>query len=358
MTLSFRWGGMVLLVGIILGCSVSNKESSSDKSAEQSVRYHCPMHPTYISDRPGECPICHMSLVPIVPEASSPSEESSSQGVPGQAPIHLSEEREQLIGVRTAVVEKQELFKKIRASGRVAYDPTLYNAIAEYREAHRALVKTRENPWPEVQARSAALVRSSALRLRRLGLSETEIARLDGEEETSTTLLFGQKGPVWIYVDLYEYESSWVKPGQTVEITGSSLAGRRREGRVVAVDPVLNPETRTLRARVEASNPDGVLKPEMYVDAALRVELGRKRAVPEEAVLDTGLRRIVFVKSGPGHYEPREVELGIEAEGFWEVLNGLEEGDTVVVSGNFFVDSESKLKSALSPAAGGGHRHD
>lgn len=390
----------------IIGCKRGGKHDHSQASAAETKRakYHCPMHPTYVSDKPGECPICHMSLVPIEsdeaheqavqtaqadpsdkkplyyrhpmrPDVTSPvpkkdemgmdyvpvykeETEQAASGVSGQAPVKLTPEREQLIGVRTAPVEKQNLAFLVRASGRVAYDPDLYNAIAEYKEAVRAQEKTKDSPWPDVHERSEALVRSSVLRLRQMGLSEGQIANLAQGPDDSTNLLLGKTGgSVWVYAQIYEYETGLVKPGQEMEVSASALAGRRLWGKVVAVDPILNAETRTLKVRAEVSNPEGLLRPEMYVDAIIHVELGRRLAVPEEAVLDTGTRQLVFVETGPGRYEPRQVELGHEAEDFREVRSGVKEGEKVVISANFLVDSESKLKAAISQSSGGGHKH-
>jgi Cu(I)/Ag(I) efflux system membrane fusion protein len=258
-----------------------------------------------------------------------------------------------LIGVRTGRVEKRDLIFLVRASGRVAYDPDLYNVITEYREAVRAREKTKNSAWPDVLERANALVRAAQLRLRQMGISENQMNTLMEGGDDSTNLLLGQKGgKVWVYAQIYEYESGLVQPGQMMEVTASSLAGRRLSGRVIAVDPILNAESRTLKVRAEISNPRGDLKPEMYVEATIRVDLGRRLAIPEEAILDTGTRQLVFVHKKPGTYEPREVDLGQEAEDYREVIAGVKEGERVVTSANFLIDSESKLKAALSEVAG------
>ena len=107
---------------------------------------------------------------------------------------------------------------------------------------------------------------------------------------------------------------------------------------------------------MEVPNPDGLLKPEMYADAIIHVDLGQRLAIPAEALIDTGTRQLVFVMTGEGKYEPREVRIGHEAEGAYEVLSGVKEGEEVVASANFLIDSESKLKAAISQA-GSGHQH-
>lgn len=398
--------GLVLMTTVLLaggalwlsGCK--GGDQAGHAGAIQKANYHCPMHPTYTSDKPGDCPICGMRLVPIQSpdqheravqetgptgqplfyrhpmrsEVTSPvpkkdemgmdyvpvyqeEKNGTSASVPGQAPIQLNAEREQLIGVRSGPVEKRNLVFLVRASGRVAYDPDLYNAITEYKEAVRAKGKTQDSPWPDVLERSSSLVRAAQLRLRQMGISESQMERLMEATDDPTNLLLGRKGgSVWVYAQIYEYESGLVKPGQIMEVTSSSLAGRRLKGRVVAVDSILSAESRTLKVRAEIANLQGLLKPEMYVDATILVDLGRRLAVPEEAILDTGTRQLVFVEKRPGFYEPKEVELGHEAEDYREVLSGVEEGERVVTSANFLVDSESKLKAAISQA-GSGHQH-
>ena len=177
------------------------------------------------------------------------------------------------------------------------------------------------------------------------------------ETHDATNLLIGRPGgTVWIYAQIYEHEAGLVKPGQVMEVATPSLPGKRFKGKVAAADPILNAETRTLKVRAEVQNPEGLLKPEMYVDTVIRVDLGRKLAVPEEALMDTGTRRIAFVQKGEGRYDPREVEIGHEAEGYYEIISGIENGERVITSANFLIDSESRLKAAISQA-GGGHQH-
>ncbi|MBI4712309.1 MAG: efflux RND transporter periplasmic adaptor subunit [Planctomycetes bacterium] len=298
--------------------------------------YHCPMHPTYISDKPGDCPICGMKLVPIKEDG-----QSSTGSVAGQATVSISPQQEHLIGVKTEMVMKRDLTPLIRVSGRVAYDPELYIAIAEYRSA--------------VANKQESLINSTSLRLRQLGLSEEQIKQLPkAKDEPSSLLLPG--ATVWIYANIYEYEIGLVQPGQTITATSMALPGREFSGTIKAIDPILNKETRSLRVRAEVANSEGLFKPEMYVDVTINVALGNKLAMPDSAVLDTGTRQLVFVKTGPGRYEPRQVKLGQSAEGYREALDGVAEMEEVVTSANFFIDSESKLKSAIS-TMGSGHKH-
>ena len=188
-------------------------------------------------------------------------------------------------------------------------------------------------------------------------LSDEQIRQLPMQTMDSIDFLLGAvSGTVWVYARIYEYEIGLVKVGQTVEVRTQAYPDRVFPGVIKSIDPILDRNTRTLRARVEVPNPDWLLKHEMYVDADIKVNLGMKLAVPEEAILDSGTRQMVFVKTGAGKYEPREVKMGARAQGYREVVSGLAEGEEVVTSGNFLIDSESKLKSATQNM-GSGHKH-
>jgi Cu(I)/Ag(I) efflux system membrane fusion protein len=137
-----------------------------------------------------------------------------------------------------------------------------------------------------------------------------------------------------------------------VRLTLSSYPGETFTGTVAYVYPYLDAKTRTNKVRVDIANADLHLKPEMFANAEIRAALREQLAVPEDAVLDSGTKQIVFVASGEGRFEPRAVRLGQRAEGYIEVLEGLRDGEQVVVAANFMVDSESQLKSALSAMGG------
>jgi Cu(I)/Ag(I) efflux system membrane fusion protein len=153
---------------------------------------------------------------------------------------------------------------------------------------------------------------------------------------------------MWIYAQVYEYEAPLVAPGQAMVVTAPSLAGASFTTQVAAVDPVLDPMTRTVRVRGLLATPERNLRPESFVQVTIRVPLGEQLAVPEDAVLDTGDQRIVFVVREDGTFEPRSVELGREAGGYHEVREGLHEGERVVTTANFLVDSESRFRAALA----------
>lgn len=354
--------------------------------------YYCPMHPGYTADRPGDCPICNMTLVkretgakkilywtdPMIPGYKSDTPGKSpmgmdlvpvyeegetgvaGEGVPsGYAPIQISPQKQQLIGVRTAVVEKRAMTKTIRTVGRVAYDPELYQAQAEYLEARRTLRDAEAGQAADTLVAQARQVMEAAhLRLRLLGLGDAlieELAQQPGPDER--LLVAGASGQAWVYAPVYEGELPLVAVGQPVRVEVPSRPGQLFEGTVAAIDAVLDPATRTARVRALLPDPEKALKPELYVNVLIVRPLGEVLAVPATAILDTGTRRIVFVDRGDGVVEPREVTIGTKADGYAEVTAGVQEGEWVVTSGNFLVDSESRLAAALEGADGGGHRH-
>lgn len=330
--------------------------SSSMKEPSQKMPgkplYHCPMHPTYTSDRTGECPICGMNLVPVE------LEETKESSVTGQAVVKVTNARQQLIGVKIGEVKKRPFIKDIRTVGRVAYDPELYRAQEEYLGALSAYESVRGSSLPESAERAKSLLESSRLRLRLQGLSDGQIDRLSRRQGPDTSLLISksQTGTVWLYAEVYESELPFVKAGQIIEARTLAQPDIVFRGRIKAIDSVIDPKTRSARARAEIENQDGILKPDMYLNAQIKIDLGERLTVPESSVMDSGNRRIVFIAEGNGFFEPREVVLGAKSEDYYQVKSGLVEGEKVVTSGNFLIDSESKLKASLS-ALSGGHQH-
>ena len=153
---------------------------------------------------------------------------------------------------------------------------------------------------------------------------------------------------VWAMVDVAERSLGTISVGMPVTVKARSFPGREFAGKISVIYPQVNRETRTTRVRIELSNPDGALLPDMYVDA--NIDTGSSQpvlAVPESAVLDTGSRQAVFVEKGQGRFEPREVKLGHRGDGYVEIRQGLAEGEPVDVSANFLIDAESNLKAAL-----------
>jgi multidrug efflux pump subunit AcrA (membrane-fusion protein) len=370
--------------------------------------YQCSMHPQIVSHEPGLCPICRMQLTPVedagahgadatarspaapvgkrtilfyrhpmradvtspvpakdemgmdyVPVYAEDVSPGGGESVAGRAAFTLPIERQQLIGVTKAPVERRPLTLEIRTVGKVAYDPGLYQAVVEYREAIAARGQLADSPWPDARRGADAIVRAAHLKLRQQGLSDDQIRQMAAGGPDPVELLLPGKS-VWVYVQVYEYEVELIQPGQPLVITTPSLPGRSWTAAVAAVDPILNATTRTARVRARVETPDASLKPEMFVHARIEVSLGEQLAVPEEAVLYTGEHAIIFVVEGEGTFEPRAVRLGRTATGYSEVLSGLAAGEQVVTSANFLIDSESRFRAALAAfgkKAGAAHAH-
>ena len=173
---------------------------------------------------------------------------------------------------------------------------------------------------------------------------------------------------VWAVADIYEYELPFIKVGDTARIGLSYFPGKELTSKIDFVAPTLDAQTRTAKVRFSIPNPSGQLKPQMFTDVELKVNLGQKLAVPDDAVIDTGLRKIVYVDKGDGYFEPRVVTTGLRAEKLIEILSGLKAGEKIASAANFLIDSEAKLKGieakeaapgakqeTVSPS--GGHRH-
>ena len=233
---------------------------------------------------------------------------------------------------------------------------------------------------PDAVSGGRTLLASARRRLQLWDISDDQIDRLEktGQVENTLTLyapangavieknvLAGQKimlgdsllvvadlTEVWADADIYQSDLPYVKMGMPVELTLPYWANNTFTGKVVFLSPTLDPETRTLKARMEIANHDLLLKPEMYANARLRYELGEKLAVPEAAVMRTGERSYAFKDGSDGKLIPVEVQLGTRSDGWYELISGLNEGDRVVTSANFLVDSESSMKAALEAIAG------
>ncbi len=324
------------------------------KPASKRAIYYCPMHPSYTSDKPGDCPICNMKLVKKEEAERIEKEAEVSEEAGGG--FYVSLEKQQLIGVKTDKVIYRPLNKIIRTVGRVAFDPELYKAQQEYIEALKTKEFVKESEQETVIKRSDALVEAAKLKLKLQGLDIKQIEELEDRKENDQSLLISssESDSTWVYATIYEYELEWIKIGQEALVAAVAYPGKEFKGKIAAIDPVFNAMTRSVRARIKVENVDGLLKPDMYVDVRMSSDLGAHLAVPREAIMDSGLRKIVFLSLNAGYLKSVEVKTGVSTEEYVQVLEGLKEGDTVVVSGNFLIDSESKLKSALE---GTGHQH-
>lgn len=315
--------GITATTGLVLTSCAKGARQEKDPNISY---YTCPMHPQIHEDHPGDCPICHMKLVPVYKEGG------------GDTGVRISPDRQQLIGLKTAQAVRKQLSKEIRTVGRVAFDPDLAVAQREYLEIARNVPSLRE---------------ASRSRLRLLGMSEDEIRDLD---RTGKNLyLPGPEDSVWIYATLFQGELDAVQSGTEATVTLPSGDSRSFKGTVRAVDPVLDPMTRSARARIEVPKAGGVLRPDTYVNVLIPIEIGEVIAIPKSAVIDTGTRKIAFVVRDGNLFETRELTTGPETSEEVSILQGIEEGETVAASAAFLIDSESQLKAAVSGM--GEHKH-
>jgi len=373
---------LVLTAGIFLlgeaRCSAAEAASKQVKGA-----YHCPMHPDLVSDKKGVCGICGMDLVknddepgpvpapalavkerkllfyrnPMDPAVTSPVPMKDPMGM-DYVPVYeeakgsargvlINANKQQLIGVRKDMVQKRALAIAISTVGKVAYDPDLYVAQEEYVQALKTAAATEKSALVSIREQSAGLLVSAERKLRLLGMSQSEVEALKSGGAAQEGLYFpGDSGKAWIYLTVYEYELGLVKEGQEVAVDAVAFPGDIFKGKVVGLTPVVNAESRSVRVRAEVEDKDGKLKPEMFVNARISVDLGEKLSIPEEALMDSGTRKIVYVVKAD-RFSLREVTVGPKAGEYYEVQSGLDEGEEVVTSGNFLIDSESKLKGAL-----------
>jgi multidrug efflux pump subunit AcrA (membrane-fusion protein) len=435
---------LMVLAAISIGTYViSRRPESVAKRAASRVVYQCPMHPSYTSDKPGECPICGMTLEPVrtdgavasgprrivyyrnpmKPSVTSPvptkdemgmdyvpvySDEGSAvpQGdVPGLTSVRITPERIQMIGVRTARVERSSLGGELELVGFVTPDESrikriqirvsgwirqLYvNQTGAQVRAGQPLLSIYS---PELfQTEQEFLIEQGAgdssgmghlgraggatQRLSLLGVPDQEIHRLEREGTATTQLTLsapvdgtvlergvvegqyvGADTPlltvadlsrVWVMADLYEMDFTRVRVGDRARFTADALINRPFDGRVQFIYPIVSNETRTLKARLVFDNADGMLRPGMYGRVKVSGRASQALSVPSEAVVNTGEHSYVFIAHAGGRFEPRMVWTGLPEGDRIQVIKGVAEGDTVVSSASFLIDSESRLKAAV-----------
>jgi Cu(I)/Ag(I) efflux system membrane fusion protein len=366
-----------------------------EHGGDEIAYYTCSMHTSVRSETPGNCPICGMKLIAV-------TREEVETGV-----ITIDAQRRQTIGVTIEPVARRPLTVSVRAVGKVVYDdsrladvtlklrgwigelyadtrgqlvrqgeplftlysPELYAAQEELLSAAASQKTARGSAAPD---RADYLVEAARRRLRLWDIGTAQIDRIlrqgkaleyvpiaspvsgyvveknvvEGSAVEPGALLFRIAGldQVWVEAEVYESDLGLIENGDAARVTLPYAPGRELQGEVSFVYPYLNDATRTGRVRIELSNTDLALKPDMYANVELEKPLGELLAVPEDAVLHAGLRNFVFVDLGEGRLRPKAVVLGRKGGDFVEVREGLAEGDRVVTSGTFLVAAESRLK--------------
>jgi membrane fusion protein, copper/silver efflux system len=401
------------LLVIALGAFIAGRFSGGSRqqntpSAKRVLYYVDPMHPAYKSDKPGTAPDCGMALEPVY-EGDNPA---AKLQLPAGA-VSIAPEKQQLIGVRTEVVERNSGSRLVRTTGRVAPDDNrVYRMMAgtdgwiqslqdspagtvvkkdqvlavfysrEFRNAEQAFLGSlasqdrvrgvRDTDDPNRVGDSS--IRINEEQLKTLGMGEPQIRELrktrqvtgditlvspvDGivlSRSISPLQLF-EKGTefyriadlskVWIIADVFSDEASALRPGSKATVLIRELS-KTVTATVTDTPPSFDPASRTLKLRLESDNPGLLLRPDMYVDVEFRASAPAGISIPAEAVLDSGMQKIVYLETSDGVFEPRPVELGSSFGNRVTVKRGLAEGDRVVTAGNFLIDSESRMKPAV-----------
>lgn len=392
--------------------------AEDDKIAQVKVgQFYCPMGAEHVQDQPGKCPKCGMNLAEKKPTTASaaPVPGLTTVAITAETRQRMglklgTVEKRSLTGaVRTSariVANETRLHRVttkiegwvdklfVATTGQAVqkgdplltvYSPDLVSAQTEYLIALAASKALASSDTGGRQG-GDSLLGAARRRFELWDISDDQLERLEktGKVEKYLTLyapasgwvtermvLAGQKimpgeplmvisdlTEIWADADIYQSDLPYVKVGMPVEVTLPYWSGQVFTGKVSFISPTLSETTRTLKARLEIHNPDLLLKPEMYATATLKHEFGEKLAVPTTAVIFTGTRNVAFRDVGDGHLAPAELKLGARRGDYYEVLEGLKEGDKVVISANFLVDSESSMKAALeslmNAGSGGG----
>ena len=408
---------LVLLSLLPAGCRDREKHVAQTAAEEKAADvYTCPMHPTVVSDKPGNCPICGMSLVKRT--AAAPSTTAAGDGL---AAVSLSPEQRVTANVKTIRVALGTHTGELVTTGRVTFDerrlaqvtsytagriermfvnftgdsvrrgqavatiysPDLFATQQEYLLAIENRERMRRAGFAGARSASEDLVESTRRRLMLFGMTAGQVAQLERTRKPifATNVMSPVSGivtrklaveqqyvaqgqplleiadlsNVWVEADVYEQQLSSVKIGDRVEITAAAIPGQTFTGKISFIVPVLEGATRTARVRIELANPRLQLKPDMYVNARIvGAPAPPHIMVPASAVVDRGQKQFVWIESQPGTYEPRIVTTGGRHGQSMVIASGLAEGDNVVVEGGFLLDSEAQLRGATG---GDSHVH-
>lgn len=312
---------LVFILFLILRCS----EELTHKDI-----YYCPMHPQIVSNKPGTCPICHMKLV----KKEKPQEENKIKTKQhDKGLVKLSKEKQVWIGLKTVKVESKKITKTLRFAGNVAYEPEIFTALNEYVESLK---------HKEISDHHLDLSNVIYNRLLQLGLSREGIRFLISRNLNE--LIIGGKNSAIVVARIYEGELSNVKTNSNVKIYSPSYPNLIFNGKIQAIDEILDPETRTLRAWILTNNIQNSLKPQMLVEIEINIESKNALTIPSNSIIHIGRINIVYKKISETEFITQEIFTGIESENFTEVLSGLNENDEVVENGLFLIDSESKIQ--------------
>ncbi len=367
-------------------------DSGTDSDEKEILYWVAPMDPNYRRDEPGKSPM-GMDLVPVYADGT--------QGGGGKAPgVEIDPAVINNIGVRTAPVERTTLSRRIETVGFITPDADrvghihvraegwIENLFAD-NEGERiesgavafeiyspALVSAQDEYLQALRVGRDDLVDAARRRLLALGMQASQIDTLRQSRETrqrfevrspqdgyimelnvrdgmfvepgTTIMSLADLSEVWVDVDVFEQQIGWVEAGQAAEMRLPFAPDRVWRGEVEYVYPTIRPETRTARVRLAFDNPDLALKPNMYAEVDIAVSPRRDvLAVPGQAVIRTGNQERVILAQDDGRFRPAEVRTGIESGGRVEIVEGLRDGERVVVSAQFLIDSEASMDASL-----------
>ncbi len=404
--------GLMLAIGLTAGYFISTHLSGTAVeapagTAAKPLYYRHPMNPEITSKVPAKDDM-GMDYIPVYASAAAPSEELAGTVTIDPVVVQNIGVRTAAVKVSTLAADiftvgrvdyDEEKLARLhpKVEGWVEalyidqtgqeiakdailldlYSPELVVSQEEYLLALRNLATLGQSSYAEIRKGAEDLAASARQRLLLLDMPPHQLAELEESRQVKRTLHIhspfdgivvkvGARGgqyvtpqtelyqladlsTVWVYVDVYEHEMPWLATGDAATIRFAGMPGREFDGRVEFVYPYLEQKTRTQKVRLSFANPDRLLKPEMYGDVTIATRRQTEALViPQQAVIRSGRRDQVFVVRAPGKFEPREVTLGVGSSGMVQVLDGVEAGDEVVVSGQFLIDSESKLNEAAS----------
>lgn len=385
---------------------------------ERKIKYWiAPMDPSYIRDEPGKSPM-GMDLVPVYEDEAATGSIITVDPVTSQnmgirlaivkrKDLNRTVETVGLIGyeepnqysinskidgwVERLYVNQTGQFVKSGQALLEIYSPALVSAQEEFLLALKNYQSLSDSPFPSIADGAKRLLDASRRRLQLWDISTRQIQMLETKGQVSKTLtlyapysgivtmkmvregqfvkagmellMLSDISQVWVFADIYEYEMPWIKVGQKALIQLPYVGSEPIKSKVSYIYPYVEPKTRTVKARFDINNPDFTLKPDMYVNVRLDAQpVNNVLTVPAEAVLYSGKINTVFVALEDGKFEPRQVKIGLQSEdGDVEIVQGLFEGELVVTSAQFMLDSESKLREAiqkmLNPEKTHSHKH-
>lgn len=407
--IAFLFAGKRLHLFSHTGEQAGHASASAASEPQKHILYwYDPMHPAYHSDKAGIAPDCGMALVPMY-ESKTPAEQASADAGLIHMPksqqralgVRLTTVDEQDVSrtLRTSGVvtadETRIAHVHVKTTGWVEdvyanfvgqliskgqplftfYSPDLVATQQEYLIAQRGQQQLGNSKYEEVVKSSQSLMESARERLKLWDLTDAQIAHLDRTGEVSKTItvyspvsgfITDRKAfphtsvsgdmelytiddltRVWVTADVFEADLPYVKVGQQAVIHFPYEPGKVITGRVGYSYPVLDPLTHTAKIRIDVANPGTVLKPNMLADVELTINYGRHLVVPAEAVLDSGTMQTVFLARDDASFEPRMVTIGATVDGKTILTSGVKKGETVVESGNFLLDSDSRLNAPM-----------